>query len=96
MSGRATEPGVLIQAHIIHARLLVISPYDILDIHQMVNIARQLNPHIHILLCAESAQEAYVLRREALGEVYFAEEEIAKNMGAAIIHTIGSAHQFKH
>ncbi|MEZ6840720.1 NAD-binding protein [Acinetobacter baumannii] len=46
VSGVATEPGVLIQAHIMHARLLVISPMDILDIHRIVDIAKQLNPQI--------------------------------------------------
>lgn len=46
----ATEPYVLIQAHIQHARLLVISPMDILDIHRIVDIAQQLNPKFRILI----------------------------------------------
>lgn len=58
VSGVATEPGVLIQAHIMHARLLVISPMDILDIHRIVDIAKQLNPQIQVLICAESKEEA--------------------------------------
>ncbi len=57
VSGVATEPGVLIQAHIMHARLLVISPMDILDIHRIVDIAKQLNPQIQVLICAESKKK---------------------------------------
>ncbi|EOY6462238.1 cation:proton antiporter, partial [Acinetobacter baumannii] len=69
VSGVATEPGVLIQAHIMHARLLVISPMDILDIHRIVDIAKQLNPQIQVLICAESKEEAAVIRDEHIGEV---------------------------
>jgi len=57
VSGEATEPYVLIQAHIQHARLLVISPMDILDIHSIVDIANQLNPEIQVLICAERKEE---------------------------------------
>src|SRR5690606_35456584 len=77
VSGVATEPSVLIQAHIQHARLLVISPMDILDIHKIVDIAKTLNPEIQVLVCAESKEEAEVIRRDAIGEVYFAKEEMA-------------------
>ncbi|EPQ0966041.1 cation:proton antiporter, partial [Acinetobacter baumannii] len=72
VSGVATEPGVLIQAHIMHARLLVISPMDILDIHRIVDIAKQLNPQIQVLICAESKEEAAVIRDEHIGEVFYA------------------------
>ena len=93
VSGVATEPKVLIQAHIMHARLLVISPMDIIDIHQIINISKQLNPQIEVLLCAESTEEARVLREEDLGMVYFAKEEMAKNISAHILEKIQLAHQ---
>lgn len=92
VSGHATEAGVLIQAHIQHARLLVLSPMDILDIHKIVDIAKTLNPQIQVLVCAESKEEAEVIRREALGEVYFAKEEMAKNMTNHILNQIQIAH----
>lgn len=93
VSGVATEPNVLIQAHIMHARLLVLSPMDIVDIHQILNIAKQLNPLIEVLLCAESAEEARVLREENIGQVYLAKEEMAKNISAHILEQIHLAHQ---
>ena len=93
VSGEATEPYVLIQAHIQHARLLVISPMDILDIHRIVDIAKQLNPEIQVLICAESKEEAAVIRNENIGEVFYAKEEMAKNMSHHILSQIELAHQ---
>lgn len=96
VSGVATEPGVLIQAHIMHARLLVISPMDILDIHRIVDIAKQLNPQIQVLICAESKEEAAIIRDENIGEVFYAKEEMAKNMSHHILNQIELAHQSTH
>ncbi len=93
VSGVATEPSVLIQAHIQHARLLAISPMDILDIHKIVDIAKTLNPEIQVLVCAESKEEAEVIRRDNIGAVYYAKEEMAKNMSRHILHQIEIAHQ---
>ncbi len=92
VSGSATEPGVLIQAHIQHARLLLISPMDILDIHKIVDTAKILNPQIQVLVCAENKAEADLIRAENLGEVYFAKEEMAKNMSNYILNQIEIAH----
>ena len=93
VSGEATEPNVLIQAHIQHARLLVISPMDILDIHRIVDISKQLNPEIQVLICAESKEEAVVIREENIGEVFYAKEEMSKNMSHHILSQIELAHQ---
>lgn len=93
VSGIATEAGVLIQAHIQHARLLVLSPMDIVDIHKIVDIAKTLNPQIQVLVCAENKEEAEIIRRDQVGEVYYAKEEMAKNMSQYILHQIEVAHQ---
>ncbi len=92
VSGVATEASVLIQAHIQHARLLVLSPMDIIDIHKIVDIAKTLNPKIQVLLCAESKEEAEVIRRDNIGDVYYAKEEMATNMSNHILNQIELAH----
>jgi CPA2 family monovalent cation:H+ antiporter-2 len=51
-----------------------------------------LNPQIQVLVCAESKEEAEVIRRENIGEVYFAKEEMAKNMTNHILNQIQLAH----
>ena len=93
VSGHATEASVLIQAHIQHARLLVLSPMDLLDIHKIVDIAKTLNPQIQVLVCAESNEQAERIRSDHLGEVYFAKTEMAKNMSNHILNQIQIAHQ---
>lgn len=93
VSGEATEPSVLIQAHIMHARMLILSPMDILDIHRIVDIAKQLNPQIEVLCCAESKEEAEIIRQDEIGLVFYAKEEMATNMSRHILTQIESAHQ---
>lgn len=93
VSGVPTDPNVLIQAHIMHARLLIISPNDILDIHKMVDIAQQLNPQIKVLLCAENKEEAKLMRQEKIGTVFYAQEEMANTMREHILEEIHIAHQ---
>ncbi|ESK38250.1 hypothetical protein P256_01781 [Acinetobacter nectaris CIP 110549] len=92
VSGLATEPSVLIQAHIQHARLLVISPMDILDIHRIVDIAKQLNSEIQVLICAENKEEAELIRIDDIGDVFYAKEQMAINMSQHILHEIHKAH----
>lgn len=65
---------------------------DIIDIHKIVDIAKTLNPAIQILLCAESKEEAEVIRRDNIGEVYYAKEEMARNMSNHILNQIEIAH----
>lgn len=96
VSGEATEPSVLIQAHIMHARMLILSPMDILDIHRIVDIAKQLNPQIEVLCCAENKQEAEIIRQDEIGLVFYAKEEMAINMSRHILTQIESAHQHQH
>ena len=66
---------------------------DILDIHKIVDTSRLLNPQIQVLVCAESKEEAEVIRKENIGDVYYAKEEMAKNMSNHILNQIQIAHQ---
>jgi CPA2 family monovalent cation:H+ antiporter-2 len=79
VSGEATEPSVLIQAHIMHARLLVIITRWIFSTFIVLSIL----PNSLILKfrfwCAESKEEAEVIRRIILVK-FLCKEEMAKNM----------------
>jgi CPA2 family monovalent cation:H+ antiporter-2 len=77
VSGDATEPEVLIQAHIAEARVLVIATPNTLDVRQMIVIARTLNPSIETVVRAHSLDESGLLNLEAAGAVFLAEEELA-------------------
>jgi len=65
---------------------------DIVNVHRIIDIAKQLNPQIQVLICAESKEEAEVIRAENIGEVFFAKEEMAKNMSNHILNQIEIAH----
>lgn len=91
--GSAVEPSVLIQAHIMHARLLVLTAMDAVDVHQITNIAKQLNPQIEVMLCAETLAQEKIFLEEKLGEVYFSKAEVAKNITRDIIQHIRKHHQ---
>ncbi|WP_265947995.1 YbaL family putative K(+) efflux transporter [Dechloromonas sp. A34] len=80
VSGNAAEPEVLIQAHIAHAAMLVIATPDALNLRQMAEIARTLNPAIEIVLRTHSEDESALLRKEGIGTVFYGEEELARGM----------------
>lgn len=80
VSGNASDPAVLIQAHIADAAMLVVATPDPLNVRQMVDAARTLNPCIEIVLRTHSEEESAMLRKEDIGEVFFGEEELAKGM----------------
>jgi CPA2 family monovalent cation:H+ antiporter-2 len=85
VSGNAAEPAVLIQAHVKDAAMLVIATPDTLHARQMIDTARTLNPGIEIVLRTHGEDETRLLRNEALGTVFFGEEELAKGMAQHVL-----------
>ncbi|MFA7291323.1 MAG: YbaL family putative K(+) efflux transporter [Rhodocyclaceae bacterium] len=85
VSGNAAEPAVLIQAHIAHAAMLVIATPDPVNVRQMVETARTLNPNIEIVLRTHSEDESLLLRKEGVATVFFGEEELAKGMSRHVL-----------
>ncbi|MBN3004197.1 Kef family K(+) transporter [Chromobacterium alkanivorans] len=86
VTGDAAEPGVLIQAHIVNASVLAVTTSDALNLRQMVEVARTLNPELRIALRARNAEEAELLRGEGLGAVFLADEELAGSIGRHVLH----------
>lgn len=85
VSGNAADPAVLIQAHIANAAMLVVATPDPINVRQMANTARALNPAIEIVLRTHSEGESDLLRKEEFGTVFFGEEELAKGMTRHIL-----------
>ncbi|MGB4062565.1 MAG: YbaL family putative K(+) efflux transporter [Azonexus sp.] len=85
VSGDASEPSVLIQAHIADAAMLVIASPDPINVRQMVETARMLNPDIEIVLRTHSEAESALLRKDDLGAVFYGEEELAKGMTSHVL-----------
>ena len=71
------------------AALLVVATPDPLNVRQMVDTARTLNPGIEIVLRTHSDEESRMLRKENLGMVFFGEEELAKGMTHYVVERFG-------
>ena len=78
--GNASDPAVLIQAHIMHADMLVVATPDLIDARQMITTARTLNPTIEVVLRTHNEEEATLLEQEGLGTVFLGEGELARGM----------------
>jgi CPA2 family monovalent cation:H+ antiporter-2 len=83
--GDASEPGVLIQAHIAHAAMLVATVSDPVGMRKMVDTARTLNPQIEIVLVAQSEDEMRMLREENIGEVFLGDEQLARGLAGHVL-----------
>jgi CPA2 family monovalent cation:H+ antiporter-2 len=80
VAGDATDPAVLIQAHVARARMLIVATPDSFKARKMIEIARALNPRIHAVVRSHSEDEAAWLRREHAVEVLVGELELADSM----------------
>jgi CPA2 family monovalent cation:H+ antiporter-2 len=85
VSGNAADPEVLVQAHIARAAMLVIATPDAVNVRHVADIARTLNPGIEIVLRTHGEVESQLLRNDAVGTVFFGEEELAKGMTAHVL-----------
>jgi CPA2 family monovalent cation:H+ antiporter-2 len=85
VSGDASDPEVLVQAHIANAAMLVIATPDPINVRQMADIARTLNPGIEIVLRTHSEEESQLLRKEDVGTVFHSEEELARGMTSHVL-----------
>ncbi len=85
VSGDASDPAVLVQAHIANAAMLVVATPDPVKVRKMVETARLLNPSIEIVLRTHTEEEAELLRNENLGKVFMGEHELALAMAGHVL-----------
>ena len=90
VSGDASDPAVLIQAHIARAALLVIATPDTFHVRKMVEIARKLNPNIETVLRSHNEEEADLLQKENIGKVFLGEHELALGMTRHVLTRMGA------
>jgi CPA2 family monovalent cation:H+ antiporter-2 len=91
VSGDASEPAVLIQAHIARARMLVIAVPDAFRARKMIEIARTLKPDVHAVVRTHSDEEAALLRQERAGDVFMGEHELALAMARHVLERLSSS-----
>ena len=83
--GDASEPAVLIQAHIANASMLVIATPDSINIRKMVETAKTLQPEIQIVIRTRNESASNLLKAESAGKVFYEKEELANSMCKFII-----------
>jgi CPA2 family monovalent cation:H+ antiporter-2 len=78
--GDATEPEVLVQAHIKEAKALVIATPETVMVSKMTEVAQALNPHIQIVVRSHNVEEAELIQQESGATVFVGERELANSM----------------
>ncbi len=78
--GNASEPTVLLQAHVHRARMLVLAVPDTVDVRRVVGIARRVNPSIEVAVRTHRDEDLTELERDIHGKVFFGEHELALSM----------------
>jgi monovalent cation:H+ antiporter-2, CPA2 family len=86
--GDAAEAAVLIQAHIVRAKTLVIAISDPFRARKMIDIARMLNPNIDILVRAHSDQEVDLFHKDQVEHVFFGEQVLANSMIDTLVNKL--------
>ncbi|MBU3737037.1 MAG: sodium:proton antiporter, partial [Methylobacterium sp.] len=90
VSGDATDPTVLVQAHIARAGMLVIASPDSLAARKMIETARTLNPGIEVVLRTHTEEELALLTQEGQGKVFMGEHELAQGMARHVRERMGT------
>ena len=88
VAGNAIEPATLIQAHIAHARMLVIATPETVEVRQMAETARTLNPEIEVIVRTPNEEEAALLEREHAGKAFVGERELALAMTEYVVDRV--------
>jgi CPA2 family monovalent cation:H+ antiporter-2 len=83
--GDASEPEVLIQAHITHARMLVVATPNAFETLQMIKIAHALNPKLDVLVRTHNKEEGVLLKQEKVGKIFLGEDELGKSMSKHVL-----------
>lgn len=86
--GNAVDPATLIQAHIAEARMLVVATPQTVQVRQMIETARTLNPAIEVAVRSHNPEEAALLEREHGSRVFVGESELARAMTRHVLERV--------
>jgi CPA2 family monovalent cation:H+ antiporter-2 len=89
--GNAVEPETLVQAHIADARMLVIATPQTVQVRQIVQTARTLNPRIEVVVRSHNEAEASLLERDSGARVFVGEMELAQAITRHVLQRVAAA-----
>ena len=88
--GNASEPRVLIQAHMAQARMLVVAVAESTDVRPMIETARRLNPDVVVIVRASNEEEAGYLRAEGARQAVHAKGALADEMVRLVLEAVAT------
>lgn len=91
VAGDASDPMVIIQAHVARARMLVIAIPDAVRARRMLETALTLKPDLETLVRVHSDEEAALLRKGRAHNVFMGEEELARSMSDRALELVDAA-----
>lgn len=89
IEGDDSAPGMLEAAGIAHARILVVATPDGFQARRILELARELNPKIDVVVRTHSASELRNLEELGVGRVVMGERELAHGMLEYALRSMG-------
>jgi monovalent cation:H+ antiporter-2, CPA2 family len=89
VQGSAENPRILERAGVAEARVLVAALHDAIALRQVIDFARRVNPRLHIVARARTAQDREFLRRQGVQEIVTPETEAALEMARFTLARLG-------
>jgi len=89
MFGDAARPGILDHVHMPYARMLVIASPDPYHARRVVEIAKVLNPRIHIAARTHSESSQKYLEKKGVERAFMGERELALSMAHYAMTAMG-------
>jgi CPA2 family monovalent cation:H+ antiporter-2 len=86
--GNAVEGETLVQAHVADARMLVVTTPETIEVRQMVETARTLNPDIDVAVHGHNDEQAALLEREQGAKVFVDESELVRAMTEQVLRRV--------
>jgi monovalent cation:H+ antiporter-2, CPA2 family len=90
--GDASDPAVLIQAHVARAAMLVIATPDTFGVRKMAEVARALNPAVELVVRSHDLADAALLEQEQIGKIFIGERELALGMVTHVLARLSPGH----
>jgi CPA2 family monovalent cation:H+ antiporter-2 len=86
--GDAARPGLLEQASVASARLLVLSTPDALHARMVIELARKVNPTIDTVVRTHNEEELAIFARMNVGRAFLGERELAFGMAKYTLRSV--------
>lgn len=85
VAGDASDPAVLIQAHIVRAGTLIITLKNTITTRHILELAKQLNPEVKLFVRAEGEHDLQLFEKENIQEALLAEYVLADHISDKIL-----------